>query len=155
MKPVHVLACALLAASGWLSAAELSGTVMRVLDGDTIEVKTSPTVIERIRLQNIDAPEKKQAFGDWSKRYLTKMVGGELVTVTFAERDRYGRILGKIATKRIKDVNKEMVANGGAWVYTQYNTDPSLPGIESQAKSLKLGLWSEKNPVPPWIWRRN
>lgn len=154
MNVSHTLLSALLAASGALQAAEISGPVTRVLDGDTIEVKSSPSLVERVRLQNIDAPEKKQAFGNWSKQYLTDMVGGQRVTITYVDRDRYGRILGKVSSKDIADVNKAMVANGAAWVYVQYNTDPSLPGIERAARNQRLGLWVDKDPVPPWEWRR-
>ena len=68
MNVIHALLSAFLAASGTLQAAEISGPVTRVLDGDTIEVKSSPSLVERVRLQNIDAPEKKQAFGNWSKQ---------------------------------------------------------------------------------------
>ncbi|MCX4117204.1 thermonuclease family protein [Aeromonas hydrophila] len=154
MNAIHALFSAFLAASGALQAAEISGLVTRVLDGDTIEVKSSPSLVERVRLQNIDAPEKKQAFGNWSKQYLTDMVGGQRVTITYVNRDRYGRILGKVSSKDIADVNKAMVANGAAWVYEQYNTDPNLPGIERAAKNQRLGLWADNAPVPPWIWRQ-
>lgn len=154
MNVSHTLLSAFLAVSGALQAAEISGPVTRVLDGDTIEVKSSPSLVERVRLQNIDAPEKKQAFGNWSKQYLTDMVGGQHVTITYVDRDRYGRILGKVSSKDIADVNKAMVANGAAWVYVQYNTDPSLPGIERAARNQRLGIWADKDPVPPWEWRR-
>lgn len=154
MNVSHTLLSALLAASGALQAAEISGPVTRVLDGDTIEVKSSSSLVERVRLQNIDAPEKKQAFGNWSKQYLTDMVGGQHVTITYVDRDRYGRILGKVSSKDIADVNKAMVANGAAWVYVHYNTDPNLPGIEREAKNQRLGLWADNVPVPPWIWRK-
>ena len=48
--------------SGSLCAAEIHGEVIRVLDGDTIEVLQDKKPV-RVRLSNIDAPEKKQAYG--------------------------------------------------------------------------------------------
>lgn len=42
---------------------------------------------------------------------------------------------------------------GAAWVYEQYNTDPVLPVLQNEARQQKRGLWSDADPVPPWIWR--
>ena len=49
----------------------------------------------RIRLVNIDAPEKKQDYGRWSTDMMKSLVAGKTVTVTYFQRDRYGRILGR------------------------------------------------------------
>lgn len=46
-----------------------------------------------------------------------------------------------------------MVQNGAAWVYDQYNTDPSLPALQREARAQKRGLWADSQPVPPWEWR--
>ncbi|EPK8952834.1 thermonuclease family protein, partial [Klebsiella pneumoniae] len=70
-----------------LIAAELSGKVTRVLDGDTIEVLQDKTPV-RVRLANIDAPEKKQPFGSWSSKQLKSLIAGQPVTVTYMQKDR-------------------------------------------------------------------
>ncbi len=57
---------------------------------DTIEVMDSRAV--RIGLINIDAPEKKQDYGRWSTDMMKSLVAGKTVTVTYFQRDRYGRI---------------------------------------------------------------
>ncbi len=81
--------------SGSLCAAEIQGKVIRVLDGDTIEVKTLPAKIVvyevpiRVRLINIDAPEKKQPFGRWSTNQLKTLLAGQSVTVSYTQTDRY------------------------------------------------------------------
>lgn len=83
-----------------LCAAQIQGKVIRVLDGDTIEVKTLPAKIVvyevpiRVRLINIDAPEKKQPFGRWSTNQLKALLAGQSVTVSYTQTDRYGRVLG-------------------------------------------------------------
>ncbi|EEJ9946437.1 micrococcal nuclease, partial [Salmonella enterica subsp. enterica serovar Typhimurium] len=77
-----------------LIAAELSGKVTRVLDGDTIEVLQDKTPV-RVRLANIDAPEKKQPFGSWSSKQLKSLIAGQPVTVTYMQKDRYGRVIGR------------------------------------------------------------
>ncbi|MDK8013926.1 thermonuclease family protein, partial [Escherichia coli] len=80
-------------------ANNLVGKVTRVIDGDTIEVKTLPEKILvyeipiRVRLINIDAPEKKQPFGRWSTNQLKALLAGQSVTVSYTQTDRYGRIL--------------------------------------------------------------
>ena len=115
--------------------ADIHGRVVRVLDGDTIEVMDSRKAV-RIRLINIDA-----------------LVAGKTVTVTYFQRDRYGRILGQVYAPDGMNVNQFMVRAGAAWVYEQYNTDPVLPVLQNEARQQKRGLWSDADPVPPWIWR--
>ncbi|EON5575630.1 thermonuclease family protein, partial [Shigella sonnei] len=46
------------------------------------------------------------------------------------------------------------VRNGAAWVYPDYNNDYTLPPLQRDARALKRGLWADKNPVPPWTWRK-
>ncbi|EAS2965986.1 thermonuclease family protein [Escherichia coli] len=138
---------------------EIQGKVIRVLDGDTIEVKTLPAKIVvyevpiRVRLINIDAPEKKQAFGHWSANQLKALLAGQSVTVSYTQTDRYGRIIGRVFTTNGTDASRFMVQSGAAWVYERYNTDKSLPALQREAQEQKRGLWADTNPVPPWEWR--
>ncbi|EPE5156124.1 TPA: thermonuclease family protein [Escherichia coli] len=142
-----------------LYAAEFQGKVIRVHDGDTIEVKTLPAKIVvyevpiRVRLINIDAPEKKQPFGRWSTNQLKTLLAGQSVTVSYTQTDRYGRIIGRVFTTNGTDASRFMVQSGAAWVYARYNTDKSLPALQREAQEQKRGLWADPNPVPPWEWR--
>ncbi|EBB7895792.1 thermonuclease family protein [Escherichia coli] len=142
----------LLIAPFCLFAEQIQGNVVRVLDGDTIEVLQDRTPV-RIRLINIDAPEKKQPFGRWSTNQLKSLIAGQPVTVTYTQTDRYGRVLGRVVTTNGIEANRYMVQNGAAWVYDQYNTDPSLPALQREARAQKRGLWAGSQPVPPWEWR--
>lgn len=135
-----------------LFAEQIQGNVVRVLDGDTIEVLQDRTPV-RIRLINIDAPEKKQPFGRWSTNQLKSLIAGQPVTVTYTQTDRYGRVLGRVVTTNGIEANRYIVQNGAAWVYDQYNTDPSLPALQREARAQKRGLWADSQPVPPWEWR--
>ncbi|HHZ0918187.1 TPA: thermonuclease family protein [Salmonella enterica] len=137
-----------------LYAAEFQGKVIRVLDGDTIEVLQEKKPV-RVRLLNIDAPEKKQAYGSWSTNQLKDLVAGQPVTVTYTQKDRYGRVLGRVVTTNGTEANRYMVQSGAAWVYERYNTDNSLPALQRVAQEQKHGLWGESHPVPPWEWRHN
>ncbi|HEB5907977.1 TPA: thermonuclease family protein [Salmonella enterica subsp. enterica serovar Havana] len=142
-----------------LFAAQLQGKVIRVLDGDTIEVKTLPEKILvyevpiRVRLINIDAPEKKQPFGRWSTNQLKALLAGQSVTVSYTQTDRYGRVLGRVVTANGTEANRQQVLKGAAWVYDRYNTDNSLPTLQREAQTQKRGLWADNQPVPPWEWR--
>ncbi|MCZ5702332.1 thermonuclease family protein [Escherichia coli] len=107
----------------------------------------------RIRLANIDAPEKKQAFGCWSANQLKALLAAQPVTVTYTQRDRYGRIIGRVFTTNGTDASRFMVKSGAAWVYERYNADESLPALQREAQEQKRGLWADSNPVPPWEWR--
>lgn len=137
-----------------LCAAQLQGMVIRVLDGDTIEVLQDKTPV-RIRLANIDAPEKKQAFGRWSANQLKDLVAAQPVTVTYTQTDRYGRIIGRVFTTNGTEASRFMVQSGAAWVYERYNTDKALPALQRKVQTQKRGLWADSQPVPPWEWRHN
>ena len=138
--------------SASLCAAQIQGHVIRVLDGDTLEILQDKKPV-RVRLANIDAPEKKQDYGRWSTDMMKSLVAGKTVTVTYFQRDRYGRIPGQVYAPDGMNINQFMVRAGAAWVYEQYNTDPVLPVLQNEARQQKCGLWSDADPVPPWIWR--
>ncbi|RMN08420.1 MULTISPECIES: thermonuclease family protein [Pseudomonas syringae group] len=132
----------------------LQGQVVRILDGDTVEVLDAGKQTHRVRLANIDAPERKQAFGDVSRQALAAMAYRRQVLVLDEGGDRYGRRIG-VLTINGRNVNAEMVAQGMAWVYTQYNNDKNLPTLEARARAGKLGLWADIHPMAPWDFRHS
>lgn len=143
--------------------AELSGRVVRVVDGDTLvlliagpgEQKTQ----EKIRLAGIDAPEKGQPYGQRSKEHLSDQVFGRDVTVDWLKRDRYGRIVGKVLVGGM-DADLEQVRAGLAWHYKKYASEQTAEDraayarAEDEARAARRGLWREAGQVPPWEWRR-
>ena len=124
----------------------------RVADGDTITVLDSSNNQHKIRLQGIDAPEKGQAFGKASGRFLSGLVAGREVRVAWTKLDRYGRILGTVFVDG-KDVNLEMLKAGLAWHYKKYDSTPAYAQAESEARAAKRGLWADTNPIPPEQFR--
>jgi endonuclease YncB( thermonuclease family) len=134
-------------------AATLVGEVVYVSDGDTLELRTPEGGKERIRLAEIDAPEKDQPHGLEAKEALMQRVKGRSIEVEYAKRDRYGRIIGRILLDG-RDLNGEMVRDGHAWVYRQYSDFPDLLRLEEEAQAKGIGLWAEPNPIAPWEWRR-
>ena len=54
---------------------------------------------------------------------------------------------------RGKDINREMVSAGYAWVYDKYVTDISFYEDQDHAKQFKKGLWKDSASLAPWAWR--
>ncbi len=137
----------------YANSLELVGKVIKVSDGDTITLLTDDKVSHKIRLNDIDAPEKKQAFGNKSRDNLASYIAGEIVTVKYKSKDKYGRILGTIYFENL-DINLQQVKNGYAWVYKQYSKNQTYYQEEQKAKDLKKGLWIAKEPLAPWEYRK-
>ncbi len=142
-----------LLAFGGIAHADFSGQVVAILDGDTIDVLVDQRPV-RVRLAQIDAPEKRQAFGTRSRQMLAELVFRKAVRVDEAGHDRYGRVIGTIYVGDL-NVNAQMVRQGMAWVYRQYENDKMLYELESDAKTRRLGLWADPDPIAPWDYRRN
>lgn len=132
---------------------EIVGKVVKVADGDTITVLDDNNKKHKIRLDKIDATELKQPFGIKSKNYLESLIYQKKVKVVYTKKDRYKRILGIVFLEN-KEINLEMVKNGYAWHYRFYDKTPSYIQAEKQAKEKKIGLWSEANPINPYIFRK-
>ena len=131
---------------------EITGTVTRVVDGDTIHVSVGLTK-HVIRLAEIDTPERDQPWGREASRALADKLTRARVTVHTTETDRYGRLVGKVLLGS-REINREMVREGHAWVYRQYMQDRSLLEDERTARQRKAGLWGSDSPIQPWRWRR-
>lgn len=142
-----------------VNAKELMGQVIKITDGDTITILDANKEQFKIRLSGIDAPEKNQAFGNVSKKALSEILNGKVVTVDFNKRDRYGRIIGKVLLNN-EDVNLAQVKRGLAWHYKQYEREQEVEDRALYAQEEYLaqkdgrGLWKDKNPIPPWDFRK-
>lgn len=131
-----------------------SGTVTKVTDGDTIQVKYG-WQYKTIRLAEIDAPESCQAHGDQSRYALVQLLLNRTVEVTPSDTDPYGRLVAHVTGSNFAGtVSAYQVEHGNAWVYDDYATDPALNTLEQTARDGKVGLWADENPMAPWEWRR-
>jgi endonuclease YncB( thermonuclease family) len=141
------------------NAKTIEGLVVGVSDGDTITVLDQQKNSYKIRLQGIDAPEKKQAFGEKSKQSLHDLVHSKQVRIEYDKEDKYGRIVGKVTLDDV-DVCLQQLVLGMAWHYKKYQNEQSVSDralyseTELKSKSLKLGLWSDDTPMPPWEFRK-
>ncbi len=141
--------------SSALKAQELSCRVVALSDGDTFTCLDVFKTQHKIRLANIDTPEKDQPYGTKSKQILSSLIFAKQVVVEAQTTDRYGRTIALVTTDGLS-VNREMVERGAAWVYPQYNQDPSLPGVERQAQAASRGIWGQPQAqiIAPWEWRK-
>lgn len=147
----------MLCAAQGAHADTLSGKVVAVLDGDTITVLREREQT-RVRIAGIDAPEKKQAFGQRSKQSMSDCAFGKDVVVEWKKLDRYGRTIGKVVADGV-DCGLRQVELGMAWHYKAYAKDQSredreaYAGAEDRAKAERRGLWVDADPTPPWEYR--
>jgi endonuclease YncB( thermonuclease family) len=127
--------------------------VVGVYDGDTLTGIDEDRGQHKIRLDAIDAPELGQPFGQASKKALAEKVFGKYVVVIAKTKDRYGRTVGHVLSDG-RDINLEMLDEGMAWHYTDYDRNKRLAAAEQAARAEKRGLWQDRGAVRPSEWRR-
>ena len=134
---------------------ESFGKVVGIADGDTFTLLTKDKQQIKVRLSEIDTPEKAQPFGSRAQEALSDLIFSKDVLVVKEDIDRYGRLVGHVYVDGTH-VNRQLVKDGMAWVYRQYNKDKSLLQDEKEAREARRGLWSlpSTNHVPPWEWRK-
>ena len=136
----------------------LNGRVVGISDGDTITVLDKTRKEHKVRLMGIDAPEKSQAFGGEAKQTLSNYIYKKEVTVEYKKYDKYKRIVGKV-TLREQDICLQMIRDGMAWHYTDYEKDLSKTDrelyreAEDSAKEIKVGLWQDNTSIKPSKFR--
>lgn len=138
-----------LAASG-LSHAE---KVKSVEDGNTMTIVLDDQPV-LIRLAHIDAPEKKQAYGEASRKSLAELCLGKNAVLQNKQLDYSGTLVAIVQCNG-NEVNRLQIERGMAWVDPKHNQDLSLPALEAMARRDRRGLWNDDDPVPPWKYRRS
>lgn len=135
------------------TADTISGRVVAVADGDTVTIVDANHKRHRIRLAEIDAPERKQAFGTQSRQSLVELCLKKPAEVVTQGKDSHQRSLGAVTCAGV-DANAEQVRRGMAWVSAR-QTGPVSPlyELEAYARLRGIGLWARPKPVAPWEWR--
>ena len=128
-----------------------SGKVIAVLDGDTVLLLRANNPPFKVRLANIDAPEKAQEYGLASRHSLAELVLRKQVQVATRAVDSYGRVVAVISLAG-RNINQEQVARGMAWADTR-SRDKDMLTVQAQAQQEKRGLWTQANPLRPRAWR--
>lgn len=128
--------------------------VETIHDADTVTCIDEHGRPVKIRLRGIDAPEFDQPHGRLARNTLESKLAGRHVRVEGAARDQHGRLLGTLFLEN-RDVNRELVAEGHAWVFDGFVPDPDLIAAEEAARAARLGLWAADRPVSPSQWRQD
>jgi endonuclease YncB( thermonuclease family) len=137
----------------------LQGLVVGVSDGDSLTLLDIEKRQYKIRLQGIDAPEIKQAYGQKSKESLSKLVYNKTIKVHWSKKDRFGRTVGQVMLGDI-DICLEQVKRGLAWHFKDYQDEQSVKDrdlydrAEVEARELRLGLWQDAAPIEPAVFRQ-
>lgn len=142
---------------------ELRGEVVHVADGDTFTLLVNQRR-ERVRMASIDAPEitqdkdrPGQPMSQASRKSLNALIGGKSLTLQCYERDRYDRSVCDVPLRDGVTANQRQVMSGMAWANMEgkgkFMRDPTLPQLEDQARQERVGIWSQGNQTPPWVWR--
>ena len=148
-----LLLCMFFAVLPPVVSAELYGRVVGISDGDTITV-LAQSVPHKIRLSGIDCPEKSQAYGQVAKEFTAAHCFGKDVKVEYSAYDKYRRIIGEVILPDGQNLSDLLLENGYAWWYRRYSTDEQRHELEDNARRLRMGLWSDSEPLPPWDYRK-
>lgn len=144
-----------------IAAAVLSCLIVGIADGDTLTARCDAAAGQlkqtiRVRLAEIDAPEKAQPFGERSRQHLAQLCFRQRAEVAplpgSAGSDRYGRTVARVACAGL-DANADQVRAGMAWVFDRYARDLTLYDLQAEARRARVGLWTDPDPVAPWQWR--
>lgn len=147
------IGAALFIATVALSCSAYQARVIGITDGDTLKVLHDHRTV-RIRLAEIDAPEKRQPFGTRSKQSLSALCYGVTADVEPLNLDRYGRTVAHVECRGV-DASTQQVRTGMAWVYDRYVTHGALYLLQSNARADRVGIWADAHPIPPWKWRHS
>lgn len=137
-----------------LSFAQTNGKVIKISDGDTIVVLLKDNQQKKLRLAEVDCPEKGQPFGKNAKQFTSDEVYGKTIKFVTTSTDRYGRSIAKVYYDNGKYLSQELIKAGLGWWYYTYSKDSFLGDLQENARSKKLGMWQDVHAVAPWEYRK-
>lgn len=129
------------------------GKVVGITDGDTFKLLTKDSTLIKVRLANIDCPERKQPFSKRAKQFVSDAIFSKTVTLKVLKKDRYRRYISNVIYDDTLSLCHELIKSGLAWHYRKYSKDSLLQALEDNARESKIGLWKDPNAIPPWEWR--
>jgi endonuclease YncB( thermonuclease family) len=147
----------------------ITGVVVKVRDGDTVQMLTDAGQHIEVRLNGVDAPEtthgsvRGQPYGEQARFSLAQLAARRRATLQQTTMDRYGRHVGLLALHTPQgaiDAGWWQLQSGYAWIYERYLGELPLTmrlryrQAYSQARAERRGLWIDARPTPPWDWRR-
>ncbi|WP_298499817.1 thermonuclease family protein [uncultured Algibacter sp.] len=133
----------------------IKGKVVAITDGDTFKLLTKDSILIKVRVANIDCPERKQPFSNKSKQFTSNAIFGKKIIIKELSKDRYGRSIANVIYNDSLNLSQELIKYGLAWHYVKYSKDSILQSLEDNARNNKIGLWQDPTSIPPWEWRAN
>lgn len=133
----------------------ITGKVVAITDGDTFKLLKKDSTLIRVRVINIDCPERKQPFSKRAKQFTSDAVFNKEVRLEVDKKDRYGRYIANVIYDEDKNLSKELLKAGYAWHFVKYSNDSTLQILEDKARKAKVGLWQDPNAIAPSEWRSN
>lgn len=128
--------------------------VLRATDGDGLKISHAGQTIT-CRLWGIDAPEHDQPWGAEAHDALSDACAGHTLRLEAHSFCYYGRLLVVPFIAGAYSAQEMLVGRGLAWLLPYRLCTPAdWRDLEAQARSDRIGLWLDPNPVPPWLWRR-
>lgn len=126
--------------------------VIGVTTGDTLTLLVNQQPLT-VRLANIDAPEKMQAFAEQSRQSLAALCMGREADYKEQDIDYRGQTVAAVTCDGV-EASRAQIERGMAWVDDKHNRDFTFPALQWMARRDRKGLWAHENPVPPWEFRR-
>ncbi|QSE98557.1 thermonuclease family protein [Fulvivirga lutea] len=131
---------------------DFTGKVVNVIDGNTIEVENENDEVIKFILSEVDCPEPGQTLSEEAKAFTEDLILKKKVQVELKGKDWLGNRLAVITLKNGTVLHEELLKEGLAWADRKASSTSS--NLEASAKAKKIGLWTENEPTPPWIYRR-
>jgi endonuclease YncB( thermonuclease family) len=132
----------------------ITARVVGVADGDSIIVLTTSNKRIMIKLGVIDCPEIGQAFAKEAKQFTSDQCLGKTIKYKMFGIDVYNRAVATVYLEGDRELNLEILKAGLAWYDKRYSKRQDYADAEQEARRAGVGLWADKNPTPPWKWRR-
>jgi len=155
MKRFWIFVLAIMWAGAAHASEEVSGKVIKVIDGDTFHLEIEEDEYWVVKLCGVDAPEITQAYGEDAMAFASRALLNKKVTVDITGRDRFGNYLGIVRIGKKKIMNELLLEEGLAWRMEQCSDFPDWDQIMETSKNQGKGLWTQESPTPPWVYRRN
>ncbi len=152
-KLLTLIVCVGCMVTAMANVKEIKGQVINVIDGNTLTVKSVENETYKVVLFGIDCPELGQSYGEKARKCLEKLTLKKNVNVQFIGKDRFGNNMAIVITDGNLDPRFRLLEEGLAWV-SEEEPVADFESYRATAQEKGKGLWKEKQPVAPWVFRK-
>ncbi len=154
--PTIICALIIFIFSSYAQASNIQGRVISVSSGDNFIMFSTDGQKIPVQLYGIAAPQRNQRHGNTATNFLAYLIVQKDVSVKVYSTDEFGRVIG-VVTQGDKNINRQMIHQGYAWRHASQCRKASFcvewNKVQEEAKKARRGLWSIKEPIPPWKWK--